>query len=78
MMHRKYIYGSGLILKVVQLLLPHGLVVRQATLPMGFFRREYWSGCCHFLLQGIFLTQGLNLSLLHCRQILFFIFSSSH
>ena len=22
---------------------------------------------CHFLLQGIFLTQGLNLGLLHCR-----------
>ena len=26
---------------------------------------------CHFLLQGIFLTQGLNSSLLHCRQILY-------
>ena len=29
---------------------------------------------CHFLLQGIFLTQGLNpclLHLLHCRQILY-------
>ena len=25
---------------------------------------------CHALLQGIFLTQALNLSLLHCRQIL--------
>ena len=25
---------------------------------------------CHFLLQGIFLTQGSNPSLLHCRQIL--------
>ena len=25
---------------------------------------------CHFLLQGIFLTQGLNLGLLHCGQIL--------
>ena len=24
---------------------------------------------CHFLLQGIFLTKGLNLGLLHCRQI---------
>ena len=23
---------------------------------------------CHFLLQGIFLTQGSNLGLLHCRQ----------
>ena len=25
---------------------------------------------CHAFLQGIFLTQGLNLGLLHCRQIL--------
>ena len=26
---------------------------------------------CHFLLQEIFLSQGLNLPLLHCRQILY-------
>ena len=26
---------------------------------------------CQFLLQGVFLTQGLNLSLLRCRQILY-------
>ena len=26
---------------------------------------------CHFLLQGIFPTQGLNRCLLHCRQILY-------
>ena len=26
---------------------------------------------CHFLLQGIFLTQGSNLCVLHCRQILY-------
>ena len=26
---------------------------------------------CYFLLQGIFLTQGLNPGLLHCRQILY-------
>ena len=26
---------------------------------------------CHALLQGIFLIQGLNLGLLHCRQILY-------
>ena len=26
---------------------------------------------CHFLFQGIFPTQGLNLHLLHCRQILY-------
>ena len=27
----------------------------------------------HFLLQGIFLTQGLNLGLLHYRQILYYL-----
>ena len=26
---------------------------------------------CHFLLQGIFMTQGSNASLLHCRQLLY-------
>ena len=35
----------------------------QALLSMGFSRQEYWTGC-HFLLQGIFLTQGLNQHLL--------------
>ena len=40
----------------------------QDPLSMGFSRQEYWSGLA-FLLQGIFLTQGLNPGLLHCRQI---------
>ena len=31
---------------------------------MGFFRQEYWSLSCHAFLQGIFPTQGSNLSLL--------------
>ena len=26
---------------------------------------------CHFLLQGIFPTQGTNLGLLHCREVLY-------
>ena len=39
-------------------------VVSQAPLSRGFPRLEYWSGC-HFLLQGIFLTQGSNLHLLN-------------
>ena len=43
-------------------------VAHQAPLSMGFSRQEYWSGL-PFLLQGIFLTQGLNPGLLHCRQI---------
>ena len=28
---------------------------------------------CHFFLHGIFLTQGSNPGLLHCRQILYFL-----
>ena len=32
--------------------------------------QEYWSGSLS-LLQWIFLTQGLNWGLLHCRQILY-------
>ena len=37
---------------------------------MEFSRQEYWSGS-HALLQGIFLTQGSDPGLLHCRQILY-------
>ena len=39
-------------------------VACEAPLSMGFPRHESWSGR-HFLLQGVFLTQGLNLSFLH-------------
>ena len=50
-------------------------VACQVPLPMEFSRQEYWgvnTGVgCHSLLQEIFLTQGLNLSLLHCRQVLY-------
>ena len=35
-------------------------VACKAPLSMGFSRQKYWSGS-HFLLQGIFPTQGLNL-----------------
>ena len=34
-------------------------VAHEAPLSKGFSRQEYWSGL-PFLLQGIFLTQGLN------------------
>ena len=37
---------------------------------MGFSKQEYWSGF-YVLLQGIFLTQGTNPGLPHCRQILY-------
>ena len=41
-----------------------------APLSVRFPRQEYGVGC-RFLLQGIFPTQGSNLGLLHCRQILY-------
>ena len=45
-------------------------VPRQALLSMEFSRQVYWS-VVHSLLQGIFLTQGLNSGRLNCRQILY-------
>ena len=38
-------------------------VAHQSPLSIGFSRQEYWSGC-HFIIQGVFLTQGSNLHLL--------------
>ena len=46
-------------------------VDHQAPQSMGFSRHEYSSGFFHFLLQGIFPTQGLNPGLPHCRQTLY-------
>ena len=37
---------------------------------MGFSRQDTGVGC-HFLLQEVFPTQGLNPGLLHCRQVLY-------
>ena len=48
------------------------LLARQAPLSMGFSRPKYWSGS-HPLLLGIFLTQGSNSGLLHCKQILYYL-----
>ena len=47
----------------VRLLAAVWTAARQAPLSMGFSRQEYWSGL-HALLQGVFPTQGSNLSLL--------------
>ena len=65
------LYGGGgdLVAKSCLTLATPWTVARQAPLSMGFSRQEYWSGL-PFLLQGIFLTQGSNPGLLHCRQIL--------
>ena len=44
-------------------------VAFQAPMSMGFSRKSTGVGC-HSFLQGIFWTQGSNLHLLYCRQIL--------
>ena len=71
--------ASGLIVAVESLsrvFVTPGTVAHQAPLSMGFSRQEYWSGIsfnwhCHFLLQGIFPTQGSNTHLLLGRRILY-------
>ena len=54
----------------VRLLATPWTVAYQAPPSMGFSRQNTGVGC-HFLLQEIFLTQGLNPGLPHCRQILY-------
>ena len=48
---------------------PHGLWPTWLLCPWDFPGKNTGVGC-HFLLQGIFLTQGLNPHLLHCKRIL--------
>ena len=45
-------------------------VAHQVPLPTGFPGKNTGMSC-HSLLQGIFSTQGSNLGLLHCRQMLY-------
>ena len=52
----------------VQLFVTPWTVTYQAPLSMGFTGKSTGVGC-HFLLQGIFPTQGSNPGLLHCRQM---------
>ena len=49
---------------------PHGLQPTRLFHPWDFPGKTTGVGC-HFLLQGIFPTQGLNPGLLHCRQVLY-------
>ena len=62
-------FGKGLAgsewvksLSRVRLFVTPWTIAYKAPLSMEFSRQEYWSGC-HYLLQGIFPTQGLKLSL---------------
>ena len=71
---RAWRFNCAVLSLVAQLCLtlcdPHGLVAHQAPLSMRLSRQGNWSGL-HFLLQGIFPTQGLKPGLLHCRWILY-------
>ena len=49
---------------------PHGLQPSRLLCPWNSPGKNPGVGC-HSLLQGIFLTQGSNLGLLHCQQILY-------
>ena len=49
---------------------PHGLQPTRLLRPWDFPGKSIGVGC-HFLLQRIFLTQGLNPGLLQCRQTLY-------
>ena len=49
---------------------PHRLGLARPFCPWSSPGKSTRVGC-HFLLQGIFLTQGLNPGLLHCRQTLY-------
>ena len=53
----------------VQLFATPRTVAHQAPLSMGLFPSKNTGVGCHFLLQGIFLTQGLNLRLLYLLQL---------
>ena len=63
-----------LLLSQIWLFVTPQTVVCQAPLSMGYFPIKNIGVGCYFLLQTIFLTQGLNphfLCLLHCRWILY-------
>ena len=49
---------------------PHGLQPARLLCPQNSLEKHIGVGC-HFLLQGLFLTQGTNLGLTHCGQILY-------
>ena len=51
---------------------PHGLQPTRLLCPWDSSDKNTGVGC-HFLLQGIFPTQGSNPGLPHCRQILYYL-----
>ena len=57
-------------LSCLTLLSSHGLQPARLLCTWDFSSKNTGVGC-HFLLQEIFLTEGWNSSLLHCRQIFY-------
>ena len=68
---RSYHGGGGLVAKLFPTLVAPGTIACQAPLSMGFSTDKNTGVDCHFLLQGIFQTQGSNPGLLHCKKILY-------
>ena len=69
------IISDGLVTKLCLTFLgPHGLYSARLLCPCGFTGKNIGVGC-HFLLQGILLTQESNPGLLHRRQILYLLSS---
>ena len=62
--------GLKLVAQLCRLFTTSWAVSCQAPLSMDVPGKNIGEAC-HFLLQGIFLTQGSNPGLLHCRQILY-------
>ena len=65
-----YTYCGNCWFSCVQLLPPHALYPARLLRLWDSPEKNTGEGC-HFLLQGIILTQKLNPGLLHCRQILY-------
>ena len=63
--------GGGLVAKSCPTLVILWTVARQAPLSMGFFQARMLEWVAISFSRGIFPTQGLNLCLLHCKQILY-------
>ena len=64
------VVGGGLVAKSCPTLATHGLESARFLCPWNSPGKNTWVGC-HFFLQGIFPTQGLNPGLLHCKQIIY-------
>ena len=76
-----YIYTHNAILWAIKKnsdsLWSHGLYPARLLCPWSFPGKNIGVSC-HFFLQGIFLSQGSKLGLLHCRQILYCLSREAH